>query len=136
MTWERKYLDKNRGLQHESFMDSLEKAMGKIQKDVEKSPPVVQAELEDYEYQGGIHVHGESNPFGLHTHEKGGTMNGAHTHGPSNREGQHHHRTGIFQMVDVDGSHGHHSGNRKVEDPNGNGKNPDGWHDHSEENIG
>lgn len=39
----------------------------------------------------GLHVHSQSNPYGLHTHVIGGKLGGGHTHGPNNPKGQHYH---------------------------------------------
>jgi hypothetical protein len=74
----------------------------------------------------GVHLHSESNPLGLHTHNPGGSLSGGHSHGPQNRLGVHHHKSeDVTYGANLDGKHTHE------------GKNfPDGGHDHIPENFG
>lgn len=69
----------------------------------------------------GVHLHSESNPLGLHTHNTGGTLSGGHSHGPQNRLGVHTHQ----ETVSVDGKHTHEAKNF-----------PDGGHDHLPDHFG
>jgi len=76
---------------------------------------------EDKALYYGVHIHTESNPLGLHTHNPGGPLEGGHTHGPQNRFGEHTH-TGTSS---IDGKHTHE------------GKHyPDGCHEHRPEHFG
>jgi len=88
--------------------------------------PATPAE-EDLYY--GTHMHTESNPFGLHTHVPGGTLEGGHTHSPSNRFGVHHHQSSADNPEQyaetLDGRHTHEGANH-----------PDGRHCHLPENFG
>lgn len=74
----------------------------------------------------GVHIHTESNPLGLHTHNPGGKLSGGHSHGPQNRFGVHHHKDEeILHGISLDGKHIHE------------GKHyPDGKHEHCPENFG
>lgn len=148
--FERKYLDRNRGLQAEDFRDAIERSfadkdgLGKygvpktpgtdiadpygtsVKPDnvpIWDAPPVSPTEEAVY---FGNHIHSESNPLGLHSHVKGGTPSGGHTHSPQNRTGAHHHKTEVIRYgVTVDGSHAHCGYNY-----------PDGSHTHCPENFG
>lgn len=87
--------------------------------------PVTEEEKAIY---NGLHIHTESNPFGLHSHFPGGTLNGGHTHSPSNRFGVHTHadiedEDGLYS---VDGQHTHERGENM----------PCGPHKHVPENFG
>ncbi len=74
----------------------------------------------------GVHLHSESNPLGLHTHNPGGKLSGGHSHGPQNRFGVHHHQAEEITMgASLDGKHTHEGKNH-----------PDGGHDHIPENFG
>ena len=150
--WERKYLDKNRGLQHDSFVDALQKIRANHDTEelgeggVRRNPgtdiadpygvsikpkgvPVwdhapVSPEEEAIYY--GVHIHSESNPLGLHTHIIGGKLTGAHSHSPQNRFGAHHHRSEeVIYGINVDGAHVHDGENA-----------PCGHHNHDPKNFG
>lgn len=55
---------------------------------------------------GGIHVHDEDNPFGMHRHLLGDPIDGAHQHTTQNPGGEHIH--GEFEgRALIDGSHRH-----------------------------
>lgn len=65
--------------------------------------------LFDLEYpSGGLHNHDENNPFGMHRHFLGDTIDGAHTHTPQNPHGEHVHGEFIGSAL-IDGSHSHNS---------------------------
>lgn len=74
----------------------------------------------------GWHVHGPSNPYGLHTHIPGGELTGGHTHGPQNKFGEHTHKdTGEEQgPVSRSGKHTHSH------------QYPDGAHEHPVQDFG
>jgi hypothetical protein len=145
--------DRNRGLQPDDFSNALQRASGDDQMPDElgeggvrstpgtdiadpygsqvkpkgvpvwnKAPTTPEEEALYY----GVHIHSESNPMGLHSHVKGGTMSGGHSHGPQNRFGSHHHKTEeILYGVTVDGVHVHDGANHA-----------DGGHVHCPENFG
>ena len=148
--WLRKFLDRNRGLQHEAFGDALKRANAGHEElgegGVRRNPgtdiadpygsaikpkgvPVwdhapITPEEEAIYY--GDHIHSESNPLGLHTHVKGGKPSGGHNHGPQNRFGSHHHKKEkLLYGISVDGSHTHDGENY-----------PAGRHCHMPENFG
>lgn len=75
----------------------------------------------------GLHIHTESNPFGLHSHFPGGKLSGGHTHSPSNRFGVHTHldHEDDDVMYSVDGNHTHERGENM----------PCGPHTHVPENF-
>lgn len=57
---------------------------------------------------GGLHVHDENNPFGMHRHFLEDPIDGAHTHTSQNPQGEHVH--GEFSgKAMIDGAH-HHDG--------------------------
>lgn len=86
-------------------------------------PPATDEEKALYH---GVHMHTESNPLGLHTHNPGGKLSGGHSHGPQNRFGVHHHKSEKpLYGVNLDGAHTHEGRNH-----------PDGCHDHIPENFG
>lgn len=71
---------------------------------------------------GGVHVHDEDNPLGLHRHHDGLELDGAHVHTPMNPGGEHVH--GEFEgMALVDGKHYHENGGL-------------GYHNHHREDSG
>lgn len=83
----------------------------------------------------GYHIHSKDNPYGLHTHIKGGKLGGAHRHGPQNRLGYHTHAVDIRELPDsfliapdspiyLDGPHEHYM------------QSPDGSHNHNPYNFG
>jgi hypothetical protein len=149
--FERKYLDRNRGLQAGDFKDAIERSIADYDNDdscegIPKTPgtdiadrygtsvkpdgvpvwdaPPVSPEEEAIYF--GNHIHSESNPLGLHSHIKGGTPSGGHTHGPQNRTGAHHHKQEVARYgITLDGSHAHDGYNY-----------PDGPHTHCPENFG
>jgi len=152
--WDRKYLDRNRGLQHGGFEDALKRASASHGEQCEelgeggvrkvpgtdiadpygsqikpKNVPVwdhVPATPEEEALYYGAHIHSESNPLGLHTHVKGGKLSGGHSHGPQNRFGSHHHKKEApLYGISVDGSHVHDGENH-----------PAGNHCHVPENFG
>lgn len=92
-------------------------------------PPITE---EDKAIYYGLHIHSASNPFGLHTHVKGGKLSGAHTHSPQNRLGGHTHKD--IDVKDkkyprgysIDGHHYHEMNENK----------PGGPHGHHPENFG
>lgn len=145
-------MDRNRGLQSNSFCDALQKAGAECLPEelgeggVNRTPgtdiadpygsqvkpkgvpvwdhPPINAEEEAIYY--GNHIHSESNPLGLHSHVKGGKPSGGHSHGPQNRFGSHHHKTETpLYGISLDGSHVHDGANY-----------PDGCHNHCPENFG
>lgn len=82
----------------------------------------------------GYHVHSKDNPYGLHTHVRGGELGGHHKHGPQNRLGHHTHSVDITNLptgmligrqsaVYIDGPHEHGS------------MAPDGGHNHRPQNF-
>lgn len=151
--WKREFLDRNRGIQPDSFSEALKRAKseeivvesehfgvpetpgtdiadpyGSILKP--KNVPVwdhYPATPEECAIYGGVHIHDESNPLGLHSHVIGGKLSGGHSHGPQNRFGSHHHRKQAIEMsITIDGSHVHEHGRNH----------PDGEHEHCPENFG
>lgn len=140
-------VDRNKGFQHEAFVDVLGRAAANDdQEGVRRTPgtdiadpygsqvkpkdvpvwdrPPVTPEEEATYY--GKHIHSESNPLGLHSHVIGGKPSGGHSHGPQNRYGSHHHKTDAPTMgITLDGSHVHDGANY-----------PDGGHCHCPENFG
>ena len=55
---------------------------------------------------GGLHVHDEDNPFGMHRHLLGEPIDGAHQHTTQNLQGEHVH--GEFEgRALADGAHDH-----------------------------
>ena len=149
--WKREFLDRNRGLQVDTFSEAMQKAgVAKAEHEecgIPKTPgtdiadpyglsmkpknvpvwdhcPVDEKEEAIYY---GTHIHSESNPLGLHSHVIGGTPSGGHSHGPQNRYGGHHHQKGAIEMsVHLDGSHAHDVGRNH----------PCGEHEHCPENFG
>lgn len=128
--WVRKFLDRYRGLQPQTFCDAMERVKCETKKVMAVSPSAkwkqapITPEEESLYY--GVHIHSESNPLGLHTHIKGGKVRGGHTHGPQNRYGAHHHKKDpAVYGISIDGSHTHDNLNC-----------PDGEHDHVSENFG
>lgn len=133
MDWIRKYLDRNRGIQHDGFSQTLQN-VAKASEDccrtntIEKTPGtdiadpyasvlkpkgvpvwdhVPSDEVEEALYYG-VHIHSESNPLGLHTHVPGGILGGGHTHGPQNRVGSHSHKKlEPNKSMQIDGAHTH-----------------------------
>lgn len=153
--WERKYLDRNRGLQPSSFSDGLKNVRAAFPTIVDKMkhggvPETPGTDIADpygssLKPKGipvwnhhpatpkeeaiymGTHIHSESNPLGLHSHVVGGKLSGGHSHGPQNRYGAHHHKKGTIEIsVSIDGSHVHEHGRNH----------PDGEHEHCPENFG
>jgi len=145
-------IDRNRGLQSIGFTDALKRAASNNLPDElgeggvrstpgtdiadpygsyikpknvptwDKAPSNEEEEALYY----GVHIHNESNPLGLHTHIKGGTLGGGHSHGPQNRFGSHHHKTEIpLYGISLDGVHTHDGENH-----------PAGCHNHCPENFG
>jgi hypothetical protein len=142
-------MDRNRGLQHDSFAEALKKVSAKhgdktkywprtydsadtgdpygyskkpTGVPVWTKPPHTDEEKALYY---GVHLHSDSNPLGLHTHVPGGKLTGGHSHGPQNRFGAHHHYDGTPEMAQVDGNHTHDGANH-----------PDGGHEHTPGNFG
>lgn len=153
--WIRKFLDRNRGIQNESFSEAMRRAhadVGCVPSDelgeggVRRNPGTDIADPygsivkpknipvwnhapmtpEEEALYYGMHIHSESNPLGLHTHIKGGKARGGHSHGPQNRFGSHHHKKEkLINGISVDGSHVHDGENH-----------PAGGHCHCPENFG
>jgi hypothetical protein len=139
-------LDRNRGLQADSFSEALKRSSGDSYmkegvprtpgtdiadpygsqvkpKDVPvwtKTPVSPEEEMAYY----GLHIHDESNPLGLHSHVMGGKPSGGHSHGPQNRFGSHTHKESGYGIVD--GSHTHEAAVNM----------PCGPHNHCPENFG
>ena len=153
--WKREYLERNRGLQANTFSDAMQKAAGVNPVIIDKlkhggvpetpgtdiadpygsllkprNVPVWDhhpATEEEENIYSGTHIHSESNPLGLHSHVIGGKITGGHSHGPQNRFGAHHHKKEAIEMsVSIDGSHVHEAGRNH----------PDGDHEHCHENFG
>ncbi len=78
--------------------------------------PITEQEKSIYD---GLHIHSETNKFGLHSHFPGGKLSGGHTHSPSNRFGLHHHKEINESEITVtsgwqlDGPHTHEIGDNK-----------------------
>lgn len=150
--WDRKYLERNRGLQPDVFSDAMKKAgLSKavvIRNDESGMPKTPGTDIIDpyasiVKPKGvptwdhcpvddkeeaiyyGKHIHSESNPLGLHSHVIGGKLSGGHSHGPQNRAGAHHHKKDAMSVL-IDGAHVHDVGRNH----------PDGWHEHMPENFG
>ncbi len=73
----------------------LEKELAEVKKINQRAAGVMLPEEKavwDKEYpSGGIHRHDDDNPFGMHRHLIGDSIDGAHTHTPQNPEGEHVH---------------------------------------------
>ena len=152
--WKREFLDRNRGLQADTFSEAMKKAAADnpVITDTTKHGGVPRApstdiadpyasllkprnvptwdhhptEAEEPIYMG-VHIHDESNTLGLHSHVIGGKISGGHSHGPQNRFGAHHHKKDAIEMsVSIDGSHVHEAGRNH----------PDAEHEHMPENFG
>ena len=103
-----------------------------LQKELEKAKKINQRingtllpeekKLIDRKYpSGGIHLHDEDNPFGMHRHFLEDSIDGAHIHTTQNPKGEHVHGHTEGRAL-IDGGHTHDDG--------GTGYH---WHDYEED---